>query len=216
MHTVSRGPEPGGLGTVRDEYIPRWVQYYREGTGSKPSDSKWRRFHRDVWNVFFGICGYCEQECRGEVEHFRPKNRFPERVYEWENWVLACYVCNNMKGGKWPAGGYVDPCAKSRNARPEAYFAFDTMTGEILPTTNLSAARRRKAEQMIADLRLNAFHHLKERVTWLRVVSGALVDRDANDPRARRFVKLVASRQARLSTISRTWLAEQDYAYEDN
>ncbi len=38
----------------------------------------------------------------------------------------------------------------------------------------------------------------------------------ANDPRARRFVKLVASREARLSTITRTWLKEQGYAHEDN
>jgi uncharacterized protein (TIGR02646 family) len=216
MHTVTRGPEPGGLGAVRDEYTPRWVQHYREGTGSKPSDSKWCEFHTDVSNVFFGICGYCERECKGEVDHFRPKSRFPERVYEWKNWVLACHACNNMKGGKWPVGGYVDPCAKSRNARPEAYFDFDTTTGEILPTANLSAARRRKAEQMIADLRLNAYHRLKERVQRLRVVSGALDDRHANDPRARRFVKLVASRKARLSTITRTWLKEQGYTDESN
>jgi len=216
MHTVSRGAEPGGLRTIRDKYTPGWVQYYRNGTGRKPSDSKWRGFHRDVWNVFFGICGYCEQECKGEVDHFRPKSRFPERVYEWENWVLACHVCNNMKGGKWPAGGYVDPCAKSRNARPEAYFDFDTTTGEILPMTNLSAGRRRKADRMIADLRLNEYHRLQERVWWLSVVSGALDDWDANDPRARRFVKLVVSREARLSTITRTWLKEQGYMDEKN
>lgn len=216
MHTVTRGPAPEGLRTIRDKYTPRWVQYYRNAIGRKPSDSKWRGFHRDVWNVFFGICGYCEQECKGEVDHFRPKSRFPEYVYEWANWVLACHVCNNMKGGEWPAHGYVDPCAKSRNARPEAYFDFDTTTGEILPTANLSSTRRRKAEQMIADLRLNAYHHLKERVRWLRVVNDALDNRDVNGPRARRFVKLVASRDARLSTITRTWLKEQGYTEESN
>lgn len=215
MHTVTRGPAPGGLRTVRDKYTPRWVRYYPNRTGRKPSDSKWRRFHRDVSNVFFGICGYCEQECKGEVDHFRPKSRFPERVYEWENWVLACHVCNNMKGGKWPAGGYVDPCAKSRNARPEAYFDFDTTTGEILPTGNLSAARRRKAEQMIADLSLNAYHHLKERLSWIDVLSRVLDDQDTNDPRARRFVKLVASRERSFSTITRTWLKEQGFPDED-
>lgn len=216
MHTVTRGPEPGGLGTVRDKYTPRWVRYYRDGAGNKPSDSKWRRFHRDLWNVFLGNCGYCEQECKGEVEHFRPKSRFPERVYEWKNWVLACHVCNNMKGGKWPVGGYVDPCAKSPNARPEAYFDFDTATGEILPTANLSAARRRKAEQMIADLRLNVYHRLKERVGWLLVVGDALDDRDANDPGVGRIVNRVASRETRLSTITRTWLKERGYEYEND
>ena len=216
MHTVSRGREPGGLRTVRNRYTPRWVQYYRNGTGRKPSDSKWQGFHGDLWNVFFGTCGYCEKECKGEVDHFRPKSRFPERVYEWENWVLACHVCNNMKGGEWPPGGYVDPCAKSGNARPDAYFDFDTTTGEILPTASLSAARSRKAKKMIADLSLNASHHLKARVWWISVLSGVLDDQDANDPRARRFVKLVASREARLSTSTRTWLKVQGYAHEDN
>ena len=216
MHTVSRGPAPGGLRVIRDKYTPRWVRYYRNGTGRKPSDSKWRRFHPDLWNVFFGICGYCEQECKGEVEHFRPKSRFPERVYEWENWVLACHVCNNMKSGKWPAGGYVDPCAKSRTARPESYFDFDTTTGEILPTANLSAARRRKAERMIADLRLNEHHHLKARARWISVLSDVLDDQDANDLRARRFANAVASRESRFSSITRTWLKEQGYADERN
>lgn len=216
MHTVTRGPAPRGLRSVRSKYTPRWVQFYRNRAGTRPSDSRWQDFHSDVSTVFFGFCGYCEQECKGEVDHFRPKSQFPERVYEWENWVLACHVCNNMKGGKWPASGYVDPCAKSRNARPEAYFDFDTTTGEILPTANLSAARRRKAEQMIADLTLNAYHQLKQRVRWLRVLSGALDNRDATAPRARRFVKLVASRESRLSTITRTWLKERGYTYESN
>ena len=216
MHTVPRGPAPGGLRAIREKYTPRWVKYYPTKTGRKPSDSKWQEFHRDVSSVFFGNCGYCEEDDKGEVDHFRPKSRFPERVYEWENWVFVCHACNHVKGGKWPAGGYVDPCAKSRNARPEAYFRFDTTTGEILPTPTLSAARQRRAKQMIVDLRLNAYHHLKKRVAWLRVVNGALDGRDTNDPKARQFVKLVASRERGLSTITRTWLEEEGYMDDTN
>ena len=28
MHWVDRGPEPGGLGHIRQAYTPRWVQFY--------------------------------------------------------------------------------------------------------------------------------------------------------------------------------------------
>ena len=174
MHTVDRGPEPSGLGSVRRRYTPRWVRHYRDGQGTKPSDSKWRDFHTNVSGAFLNLCGYCEEMCKGEVDHFRPKSKFPERVYKWDNWVLACHTCNHKKTDHWPSRGYVDPCAKSQRACPESYFDFDTKTGEILPKSGLAAARRRRANRMIEDLGLNAYNHLKHRVQWLRFVSEAL------------------------------------------
>jgi hypothetical protein len=50
------------------------------------------------------------------------------------------------------------------------YFAFDTMTAEIVPRETLQAGRRRKAARMIDDLRLNNYHHLKKRVHWLSAI----------------------------------------------
>ena len=157
MHKVDRGPEPAGLPAVRQRYTPRWVSYYRNDRGSKPSDSKWRSFHKNLSGVFASLCGYCEERCPGDVDHFRPKSKFPERVYAWGNWVLACHTCNHEKTRDLPPGGYVDPCAKSKPACPESFFVFDTKTCEILPKSGLTAARRRRAQQMINDLKLNAY-----------------------------------------------------------
>lgn len=211
MHAVDRGPEPPGLKAVHDKLTPKWVAHYRHRRGPKPTDSKWRDFHSDVSSAFFSLCGYCEEICKGDVDHFRPKSRFPERVYRWNNWVLACHVCNNKKGGRWPAGGYVDPCAKSAPARPESYFDFDTKTGELIIKSSLSAARRRKAEQMIKDLGLNAQHHRKTRVHCLQFVSLSLQGRSDDDPNTEKILTLVASRESPLSSMTRAWLEEQGY-----
>lgn len=171
MHCVDRGQEPEGLQPVRSHYTPRWVEHYRNGTGSKPSDSRWRDFHDDLGGVFFGLCAYCEESCRGEIEHFRPKSRFPQLVYDWSNWVFACHDCNHAKSERWPPRWYVDPCARSRSALPEQFFTFDSLTGEVIPRESLSPVRRKKAMQMIDDLRLNDLHHLRKRRTWIWLVS---------------------------------------------
>lgn len=209
MHTVDRGPEPPGLEAVRRKLTPKWVAHYRDKKGKKPTDDKWRGFHTELSKKFYSLCGYCEAECKGDVDHFRPKSKFPERVYVWGNWVLACHVCNIKKGGDWPPGGYVDPCAKSRSAQPESYFDFDTKTAEIVAKPGLTAVRRRKAANMIKDLALNAYHHRKRRIHHLLGVEDALKGRTDRDPINERIIRRVTSRETRLSSITRAWLKEQ-------
>lgn len=209
MHRVDRGPEPAGLQQIRFRYTRKWVEHYRDGTGTKPSDSYWGNFYTDLARSFFDLCGYCEEECRGEVDHFRPKSRFPEHVYQWSNWVLACHSCNHRKRDGWPSGGYVDPCAKTVAARPEKFFDFDTTTGLIKPKTGLSQAKRKKAIQMIQDLHLNASYHLKRRLRWLRSVAEALSDESA--PSSPDFLAFLTDRSQSLSSIIRVFLAEQGH-----
>lgn len=52
-------------------------------------------------------CAYCEGKILsvafGDVEHIRPKIRFPELVVTWENLTLACSRCNQHKGSKYVA-----------------------------------------------------------------------------------------------------------------
>lgn len=46
-------------------------------------------------------CVYCEDSAGVEVEHFYPKDLYPDRVFEWENFVLACGSCNRSKSNKF-------------------------------------------------------------------------------------------------------------------
>ena len=212
MHWVNRGREPMRLKPVCIQYTPRWIQYYRYGVGSAPKDSHWRRFLPDLRSVFRNICAYCEERAKGEVDHFRPKSQYPELVYFWSNWLFTCRDCNQAKANKWPAGGYVDPSARSTAFRPDNYFCYDTQTGEILPNMRLSHGRSKKAQRTIEDLRMNDLHHLKNRRDWLRLISALLPDVPANlTTGTEAEIAHFASRSAPLSSITRAFLCEQGY-----
>ena len=208
MHWIDRGPEPDGIAQVRAQYKQGWVQYYRHRVGHRPSDAYWRDFHDDLERVFYGLCAYCEEICKGEVDHFRPKSRFPELVYDWSNWLFACHDCNQAKGGKWPVEGYVDPCARSKSAHPEQYFDFDVLTAEMLPQKGLSKWRLSRAQKTIIDLRLNGRHHLKKRLALLLVLSGRLKsDPNAETSDMRSLRRHLTSHSTQLSSITQAWLS---------
>src|SRR5262249_8578818 len=69
-------------------------------------------------------CAYCERpedymggdECF-EVEHFRPKSKFPELECVYSNLYYACRGCNSHKSETWPSVEqiflgmrFADPC----------------------------------------------------------------------------------------------------------
>jgi len=207
MHWVDRGPEPQHLKAIHAQYTPRWIQYYRDRIGSPPRDDRWRVFHEELSTVFFGLCAYCEEIYKGEVEHFRPKSRFPEQVYIWSNWVFACHDCNHKKGDKWPASGYVDPCAGAKSARPERFFDFDTLSGEILVKEGLRQKQHRIAMQPIADLDLNAFHHLRKRLAWLALLAQAVAVQPGS-PDYENLLREVTARSTQMSSITRVKLTQ--------
>ena len=215
MHWVDRGPEPTELAAIRNRYTPRWVQYYCQGVGNKPTDSHWLRFLDDLKRVFRGLCAYCEETTKGEVEHFRPKSKCPDLVYTWSNWLLACHECNHAKLDTWPAEGYVNPCAASKSERPECHFVFDTQTGLISPHEALDTRRRQIAQETINALGLNDFHHLRNRAQWLLLFSTAMPE----DPNAlttctTRLLVYFASREMPFSSLVRTWLFEHGFPME--
>ena len=215
MHWVDRGPEPSRLPAVRNRYTPHWINHYIHGIGSKPIDSHWRRFRPELERVFFGICAYCEEFTPGEVDHFRPKNRFPHLVYSWSNWLFACHDCNQAKSDSWPAAGFVDPCATSASDRPEYYFTFDALTGFMRPHESLCTRRRQMAGETIRALRLNDLHHLKKRVQWLILFSAA-VPENPNELTTDTTATLThfASREMQLSSTIRSWLLKQGFSLD--
>jgi uncharacterized protein (TIGR02646 family) len=209
MHHVNRGPEPKELKTIRVKYTQRWVNYYRKGKGKKPTDSHWLKFQPELAKRFFDLCGYCEEICHGQVDYFRPKSKFPERVYRWSNWVFACHNCNHAKGDEWQQNGYVDPCSRSVAERSENFFDFDTTTGEILPKKGLTKAKREKAQRTIDDLGLNDQSQIKRRRERIEFVSLFLSVYNASDPEHEEFMAHITARHTRLSSITRALRAER-------
>lgn len=59
---------------------------------------------------FDACCAYClMDELYGggeenyEIDHFRPKSRFPELKDDFYNLYYACHPCNHIKRDKWPS-----------------------------------------------------------------------------------------------------------------
>ncbi|MBN8823266.1 MULTISPECIES: HNH endonuclease [unclassified Spirosoma] len=46
-------------------------------------------------------CVYCEDSVADEVEHIYPKDLYPEKVFDWNNYVYACGNCNGPKNNKF-------------------------------------------------------------------------------------------------------------------
>lgn len=178
MRWVDRGPEPDGVAGYARQFAQGWVDYFRHQRGGRPTDSYWREFRAALGLRSAGLCWYCERLCEpasevggrsATVDHFRPLSCFPELAYEWSNWIFSCYRCNSEnKMDKWPALGYVDPGAGDERERPERYFDYDPLTGEIVPHASLAGNDRRKAEGTIADLGLNKIDVLFYRLDWTR------------------------------------------------
>lgn len=74
-------------------------------------------------------CAYCDDldEYGGgyrayHVEHFAPKEKFPELRYDYDNLLYACPWCNRAKWDIWPSDnskinvvdseGFIDPCTE--------------------------------------------------------------------------------------------------------
>ena len=73
-------------------------------------------------------CAYCDDLDKYSggskfyhVEHFAPKEKFPELEFQYDNLLYACPYCNVSKSNKWPSSnsninvvgdiGFVDPCS---------------------------------------------------------------------------------------------------------
>ena len=216
MHWVDRGPEPGRLEQVRDHYTPGWIAHYRQRVGGRPPDKRWRDFHGNLSQVFNSLCGYCEEFDKGEVDHFRPKKLFPELVYQWANWVFACHTCNQLKSEKWPSQGYIDPCDEFLLPPIETCFEFDLVTGRIQAKPDLPVLENSKAQALIDDLRLNAFHHLQRRRALVALLQVVLQESlDLHSPTMDNVRLLRTERTAELSSLARAWFDAQELPSSD-
>ena len=208
MHWVDRGPEPSALAPLRARETPAWVRFYVHQEGSRPNTYHWRPFRNKLKLPFHGLCAYCEEIDPGEVDHFRPKSKFPVEVYVWENWLFSCHACNQAKREQWPTLGYVDPCALNVTDRPEHYFSFCIGSGRIIARQGISDTERCRAKRMINDLKLNEWYHIRERKTWICALN------ELPEPLLGPLLASVQRRARRcqpLSSVTRVWLAQHGH-----
>jgi len=93
---------------------------------SPPHFEDYREYRPYLRRAFRYVCAYCERteavlggEEFFEIDHFRPRAKFPDLVTHYPNLYYACGRCNRHKLGTWPSPGllakgfrFADPCAE--------------------------------------------------------------------------------------------------------
>jgi uncharacterized protein (TIGR02646 family) len=46
-------------------------------------------------------CCYCQDSLAVQIEHIFPKSLYPDRLFDWENFLYACGRCNNQKNNNF-------------------------------------------------------------------------------------------------------------------
>ncbi len=154
---------------------------------NKKTNAVFRSVRQTLTQMCHGArrCMYCEDAPADEVEHFRPKNLYPEFVFTWPNYLYACGICNGPKNNKWgllartgsavseaargpaspvmpPPKGYpalIDPSRED----PLRYLFLDLQSFVIVPMPGNSGRDLARAKYTIEILDLNKDFLLESR-----------------------------------------------------
>lgn len=100
-------------------------------------------------------CPYCELKIlleNSQIEHLKPKDKFPESFSNYENFIVGCVdkkTCGQAKGNKWDRL-FINPVMEN----PQEYFSYRLRTGEIIPKID-DGLEYKKAIKTIEILNLN-------------------------------------------------------------
>lgn len=105
----------------------------REDLESGDFPPYWRECTEDLLSGYHRICAYAclfiERVTGGAtVDHWAPRSQAWDRVYEWDNYRLACSLMNTRKND---FGDVLDPFDVT-----EGMFALDMVTLEVVPGPN--------------------------------------------------------------------------------
>jgi uncharacterized protein (TIGR02646 family) len=102
-------------------------------------------------------CMYCVDSHGCDIEHFWPKDNFPERLYQWKNLLLCCTECGRFKGNKFPLSENQQPMLLDPSIdEPWQYLDFDPDTGNITARFDLATnTYQTKGEKTVEVLHLD-------------------------------------------------------------
>lgn len=157
--------------------------------------------------AFHDKCAFCEAPMahvgRAQIEHYRPKQRFPALMFDWENWLLSCGRCNEKKWAHFPVCGE-KPCLLNpagEDETPDEHLTF--INAQILPVSE-------RGQVTIRLLGLDRSPLEDERDAWLRHINTLLLlaAEGASETQKEARDLLVASLQtnARFSACTRAYI----------
>lgn len=126
----------------------------------------WKRAEKELYKAYSGICAYsCTWISRvtggKTIEHFKPKSKYPQDAYKWENYRLVCLLLNARKGD---FEDVLDPFTLL-----DGWFVIDFPSLMIFPGDHLSPTEAEQVNQTVKRLRLNEDEDcIGDREKWLQ------------------------------------------------
>jgi len=137
--------------------LPTNLQSYldRQQARAKPwnsltGSSAARAVKQALVEAFQRKCGYCERIEAQTVDHFVPQTDLHTR-WDWENFVLACDVCQSKKLDHPPQDAQGRRMVNPRHDEPLYFLYFDFETGAVtpMPTSEETLARGRITTRLL-------------------------------------------------------------------
>lgn len=106
MIRLTKGVKPEILLQNEMSWNEEFVKYQNEGLGSSACSTRHRhpQIKAAASAESHAKCIYCEEKILssqfGDVEHIKPKSKYPELYASWDNLSLACTKCNNAKSDR--------------------------------------------------------------------------------------------------------------------
>jgi uncharacterized protein (TIGR02646 family) len=115
-------------------------------------------------------CMYCEDSHGTAIEHFWPKAVYPDRAFDWLNYLIACSECNsNYKRNQFPLDAAGQPLlVNPAEEDPLDHLSFSPSTGLYQPQTS-------KGDPSIQVFGLNRINLTRGRVDAWTVLNELLV-----------------------------------------
>lgn len=131
MHLVTKSPAPAEIVNMPASETDAWVTYFSTNPRPSKPTGKWTKesIRSLIESDFSFSCCYCGiglgvskkqksgiQRRQGQVDHFLPKSKRPELVYEWENLLWSCSDCNTLKDEYYSVDGsehLLNPCSQT-------------------------------------------------------------------------------------------------------
>lgn len=74
-------------------------------------------------------CCYCEDSLGTDIEHIWPKSLYPDRTFDWMNYILVCSLCNKHKGAHWAVFHSANSSYQIVSRPPSAKPTFPPLSG---------------------------------------------------------------------------------------
>lgn len=197
-----------------DAEVGREAQYVLANNLFKSKKTKaWEDVRQKLSAVAPGgdSCFYCERDRYRDIEHIFPKRHYPERAFDWDNYIYACTICNQDKKGdkfgtlaghvltrfdrSWPYNRAlpigIPALINIRHENPLDFLRLDLTTGVFVETGDKQMQLRASFTIDLFDLNSNELprHRLLALGTYLDYLGRWLKAYDAGDVKKTRILE---------------------------